>query len=163
MIDLAGSERQSVALDVMGVAVPYQSVRVKEAGAINKSLSALTNVILSLSRAATSRRRSAGGDARRPYVHYRDSKLTFLLRDSLGGNSKTVIVANMSPSALCFAETLSTLKFAARAKHIRCAAVRNEEYSGTVESLMQEVKVLRGQLAKLSSGDYQSRAQLSLS
>jgi len=90
------------------------------------------------------------GEERRPFVHYRDSKLTFLLRDSLGGNSKTVIVANISPSGLCYAETLSTLKFAARAKHIRCAAVRNEEFSGTVESLMTEVKGLRVQLAQLS-------------
>merc|ERR1719345_544350 len=113
---------------------------------------------MSLSRAAPSRRRSSAGGAaagvdaaRRPYVHYRDSKLTFLLRDSLGGNSKTVIVANISPSALCFGETLSTLKFAARAKHIRCAAVMNEEYSGTVESLTLEVKSLKQQLELLSS------------
>jgi len=157
LIDLAGSERQTAAVDASGFSAPYQALRVKEAGAINKSLSALTNVILSLSRAATSRRRSSGGDGRRPYVHYRDSKLTFLLRDSLGGNSKTVIVANMSPAAICFAETLSTLKFAARAKHIKCAAVRNEEYSGTVESLMEEVKGLRQQLAQLSDAATFSR------
>jgi len=166
LVDLAGSERQQGALDAVGATQPFQSLRVKEAGAINKSLSALTNVIMSLSRTATSRRRSSSGgspDGKRPYVHYRDSKLTFLLRDSLGGNSKTVIVANASTSALCSAETLSTLKFAARAKHIRCAVVRNEEFSGTVESLMQEVKTLRQQLANLSSRNFaESHSQLSV-
>eukprot|EP00931_Biecheleriopsis_adriatica_P116389 TRINITY_DN9202_c0_g1_i2.p1 TRINITY_DN9202_c0_g1~~TRINITY_DN9202_c0_g1_i2.p1 ORF type:complete len:1757 (-),score=362.44 TRINITY_DN9202_c0_g1_i2:85-5355(-) len=146
LIDLAGSERQS--FDPHNPSL-HESLRVKEAGAINRSLSALTNVIMSLSHVG--RRRNSGGGQRRPFVRYRDSKLTFLLRDSLGGNSKTVIVACASPSALCFGETLSTLKFAARAKHIRCAAVMNEEYSGTVESLMLEVKSLRQQLELLSS------------
>lgn len=143
LIDLAGSERQT--FDPLHPAV--ESIRVKEAGAINRSLSALTNVIMSLSH----RRKPLAAGYRQPFVRYRDSKLTFLLRDSLGGNSKTVIAACISPSALCFGETLSTLKFAARAKHIRCTAVMNEEYSGTVESLMLEVKSLRQQLDLLSS------------
>jgi len=167
LIDLAGSERQC--FDPHNPTM-HESLRVKEAGAINRSLSALTNVIMSLSRAGQRRRSSAGGPGagqRRPFVRYRDSKLTFLLRDSLGGNSKTVIVANVSPSALCFGETLSTLKFAARAKHIRCAAIRNEEYSGTVESLMLEVKSLKQQLELLSSrglipGDIGTLSQASL-
>lgn len=146
LIDLAGSERQTT--DPHNPSL-HESLRVKEAGAINRSLSALTNVIMSLSHGI--RRRNSGGGQRRPFVRYRDSKLTFLLKDSLGGNSRTVIVACVSPSALCFGETLSTLKFAARAKHIRCAAVMNEEYSGTVESLMLEVKSLRQQLELLSS------------
>eukprot|EP00930_Biecheleria_cincta_P030393 TRINITY_DN21054_c0_g1_i1.p1 TRINITY_DN21054_c0_g1~~TRINITY_DN21054_c0_g1_i1.p1 ORF type:complete len:1638 (-),score=316.20 TRINITY_DN21054_c0_g1_i1:407-5146(-) len=146
LIDLAGSERQSSDPNNPSL---HESLRVKEAGAINRSLSALTNVIMSLSHGI--RRRNSGGGQRRPFVRYRDSKLTFLLKDSLGGNSRTVIVACVSPSALCFGETLSTLKFAARAKHIRCAAVMNEEYSGTVESLMLEVKSLRQQLELLSS------------
>eukprot|EP00929_Paragymnodinium_shiwhaense_P056138 TRINITY_DN28106_c0_g1_i2.p1 TRINITY_DN28106_c0_g1~~TRINITY_DN28106_c0_g1_i2.p1 ORF type:complete len:995 (-),score=205.04 TRINITY_DN28106_c0_g1_i2:63-3047(-) len=151
LIDLAGSERQS--FDPNNPTQLHESVRVKEAGSINRSLSALTNVIMSLSNAGQRRRPSmgAGGSGRRPFVRYRDSKLTFLLRDSLGGNSKTVIIACVSPSALCFGETLSTLKFAARAKHIRCAAVMNEEYSGTVESLMLEVKSLKQQLELLQS------------
>lgn len=151
LIDLAGSERQS--FDPHNQTL-HESLRVKEAGAINRSLSALTNVIMSLSHAGR-RRNSLGGNSsannRRHFVRYRDSRLTFLLRDSLGGNSKTVIVACVSPSALCFGETLSTLKFAARAKHIRCAAVMNEEYSGTVESLMLEVKSLKQQLELLST------------
>lgn len=165
LIDLAGSERQNY--DPSTQNDPAQeSLRVKEAGAINKSLSALTNVIMSLSRASSSKRRSSSGGERgnrRPFVHFRDSKLTFLLKDSLGGNSKTSIVANISPSALCFGETLSTLKFAARAKHIQCAAVMNEEYSGTVESLTLEVKSLKAQLELLSSrGLMSSQSQISL-
>jgi hypothetical protein len=75
----------------------------KEAGMINKSLSALGNVINSLVDISEGKNR---------HVHYRDSKLTFLLRDSLGGNSKTVIIANISPSLSCYGETVSTLKFA---------------------------------------------------
>ena len=151
LVDLAGSERQQHAGDPRSSLVqPYESLRVKEAGAINKSLSALTNVIMALSREERSRRERRGAERRNNYVHYRDSKLTFLLRDSLGGNSKTVIVANCSPAQICVQETISTLKFAARAKHIRCTVVRNEAFSGTVESLMDEVKVLRKQLANLS-------------
>jgi hypothetical protein len=70
---------------------------------INKSLSALGNVINSLVDISEGKSR---------HVHYRDSKLTFLLRDSLGGNSKTLIIANVSPLSSCHGETLSTLKFA---------------------------------------------------
>ena len=95
IIDLAGSERQKFTGAV--------GDRLKEAGMINKSLSALGNVINSLVDISEGKNR---------HVHYRDSKLTFLLRDSLGGNSKTVIIANISPSAINYGETLSTLKFA---------------------------------------------------
>jgi len=83
-------------------------------------------------------------DGKRGFISYRDSKLTFLLRDSLGGNSKTVIVANVSPAVQCYSETLSTLKFAARAKNVRCTAMPNQEVIGTVESLAQEVKLRLG-------------------
>ena len=68
-------------------------------------------------------------------VAYRDSKLTLLLKDSLGGNAKTGIIANVSPLDRCFAETLSTLKFAQRAKMIRNRAVVNEDTSGSVQAL----------------------------
>ena len=74
--------------------------RLKEAGMINKSLSALGSVINSLVDITEGKQR---------HVHYRDSKLTFLLRDSLGGNSKTLIVANISPSTLCYGESLTIL------------------------------------------------------
>ncbi|OMJ83424.1 hypothetical protein SteCoe_15645 [Stentor coeruleus] len=131
LIDLAGSERQK-ATDCVGE-------RLKEAGMINKSLSALGNVINSLVDISEGRSR---------HVHYRDSKLTFLLKDSLGGNSKTFIVANISPSVSAFAETLSTLKFAQRAKMIRNAAVVNEDVSGTVNILKYEIKKLKDELAQ---------------
>eukprot|EP00435_Cladocopium_sp_Y103_P045426 s3508_g13.t1 len=101
LVDLAGSERQQHAGDPRSSLVQYadtkESLRVKEAGAINKSLSALTNVIMALSREERLRRERRG-ERRNNYVHYRDSKLTFLLRDSLGGNSKTIFRSEPSPT-----------------------------------------------------------------
>ena len=129
LIDLAGSERQR-ASDATGE-------RLKEAGKINKSLSALGNVINSLVDIAEGKNR---------HVHYRDSKLTFLLKDSLGGNAKTLIIANISPAATAFRETLSTLKFVQRAKLIRNKAVINEDTSGTATVLKAEVKRLKALL-----------------
>ena len=134
LIDLAGSERQK-ATDTTGD-------RLKEAGMINKSLSALGNVINSLVDITEGKTR---------HVHYRDSKLTFLLKDSLGGNSKTCIVANVSPSKLNFGETLSTLQFAARAKQIKNRAIINEDTSGTINILRAEVKRLRDELQRSES------------
>lgn len=81
------------------------------------------------------------------HVHYRDSKLTFLLRDSLGGNSKTMLVAALSPADQNFGETLSTLKFAQRAKMIKNQAVKNEDTSGSFDALRKEVTTLRQKLA----------------
>lgn len=104
---------------------------------INKSLSALGNVINSLVDLAEGKSR---------FVPYRDSKLTFILRDSLGGNSKTAIIANVSPSVLNVNETLSTLKFAQRAKLIRNKAVINEDSSGTLVLLKNEIKKLKREL-----------------
>ena len=66
------------------------------------------------------------------HIAYRNSRLTFLLRDSLGGNSKTMLVAAVSPADVNFAETLSTLKFAQRAKMIKNMAVKNEVLSTTL-------------------------------
>lgn len=104
---------------------------------INKSLSALGNVINSLVDVSEGRTR---------HVPYRDSKLTFILRDSLGGNSKTAIIANISPSHLNLNETLSTLKFAQRAKLIKNQAVINEDSSGTIVLLKNEIKFLKKEL-----------------
>ena len=83
------------------------------------------------------------------HVPYRDSKLTFLLRDSLGGNSKTFIIANVSMAAKCFGETLSTLSFARRAKMIRNKAIVNEDTTGNVIQLQIEIKKLREELGRL--------------
>lgn len=80
-------------------------------------------------------------------MNYRDSKLTFLLRDSLGGNSKTMLVAAISPSDQNFGETLSTLKFAQRAKMIKNQAVKNEDTTGSFDALKREVTTLRQKLA----------------
>ena len=131
IIDLAGSERQKFT-NAMGE-------RLKEAGMINKSLSALGNVINSLVDISEGKNR---------HVHYRDSKLTFLLRDSLGGNSKTVIIANISPSQSCMGETISTLKFAQRAKLIKNKAVINEDSSGTIQLLKSDINRLKKELAE---------------
>lgn len=135
LIDLAGSERQK-ATDATGD-------RLKEAGMINKSLSALGNVINSLVEVAEGRSR---------HVHYRDSKLTFLLKDSLGGNAKTCIIANISPSIAAFGETLSTLKFAQRAKLIKNKAVINEDTSGNIAVLKEEIRRLKAELAASQEG-----------
>lgn len=132
IIDLAGSERAK-STDAAGA-------RLKEAGMINKSLSALGNVINSLVDVSQGRSR---------HVHYRDSKLTFLLRDSLGGNSKTLMIANISPASDSFGETLSTLKFAQRAKLIKNKAIINEDSSGTVAILKDEIKRLKQTMIKM--------------
>jgi hypothetical protein len=131
LIDLAGSERQKLT-DAAGE-------RIKEAGMINKSLSALGNVINSLVDISEGRSR---------HVHYRDSKLTFLLKDSLGGNSKTCIVAAISPATAFFSETLSTLKFAQRAKLIKNRAVVNEDTSGVIGVLKDEVRRLKEEMGR---------------
>ncbi|PKI50228.1 hypothetical protein CRG98_029301, partial [Punica granatum] len=83
------------------------------------------------------------------HVPYRDSRLTFLLQDSLGGNSKTVIVANVSPSICAAAETLNTLKFAQRAKLIQNNAVVNEDSTGDVIALQRQICLLQEELAAL--------------
>ncbi|KAK1947697.1 Kinesin-like protein KIF15 [Phytophthora citrophthora] len=129
LVDLAGSERQR-STDAAGE-------RLKEAGSINKSLSALGNVIMGLSEQSVGKHR---------HVHYRDSKLTFLLKDSLGGNSKTFMVATISPAEDSAFETLSTLKFAQRAKMIQNSAVVNEDSVGSSLFLQEEIQRLRRQL-----------------
>ncbi|KAL5466847.1 hypothetical protein EMCRGX_G030998 [Ephydatia muelleri] len=135
LVDLAGSERQR---DTQAA-----GVRLKEAGSINKSLSALGNVIMALVDITHGKTR---------HVHYRDSKLTFLLRDSLGGNARTHLIANIHPSARCFGETLSTLNFARRAKMIQNKAVVNEETGGTILQLQAEVRRLKEALEKYRVG-----------
>jgi len=129
---------------------------VKETCAINKSLNALTNVIIALSQDERKwRRQIAGGPCQRHFINYRDSKLTLLLRDSLGGRSQTAVVANVSPSAACSMETLSTLKFAARAKRIRCNVLQKEvdvSYTAAaMESMAREVIILRKRVTELEN------------
>ncbi|ONI27869.1 hypothetical protein PRUPE_1G108800 [Prunus persica] len=132
LVDLAGSERQKSS--------GAEGDRLKEAANINKSLSTLGLVIMSLVDLAHGKHR---------HVPYRDSRLTFLLQDSLGGNSKTTIIANVSPSICSANETLSTLKFAQRAKLIQNNAKVNEDASGDITALQQQIQQLKGQLSFL--------------
>lgn len=87
-------------------------------------------------------------EGKQRHIRYRDSKLTFILKDSLGGNSKTCLIANISPASSSFAETLSTLKFAQRAKQIKNKASINEDSSGSLEGLKNEIKILREELGR---------------
>ncbi|KAG6777782.1 hypothetical protein POTOM_017615 [Populus tomentosa] len=137
LVDLAGSERQKSS--------GAEGERLKEAANINKSLSTLGHVIMILLDVVHGRAR---------HVPYRDSRLTFLLQDSLGGNSKTMIIANVSPSIClalysCAAETLNTLKFAQRAKLIQNNAVVNEDSSGDVIALQHQIRLLKEELSFL--------------
>ncbi|XP_024376033.1 kinesin-like protein KIN-12D isoform X3 [Physcomitrium patens] len=129
LVDLAGSERQKSS--------GAEGDRLKEAANINKSLSTLGLVIMILVDVANGKER---------HIPYRDSKLTFLLQDSLGGNSKTTIIATISPSNVNALETLSTLKFAQRAKFIRNSAHVNEDSSGDVNALRREIQQLKNEL-----------------
>ena len=131
LVDLAGSERQK-STDAAGE-------RLKEASAINKSLSALGNVIKALVDLA---------DGKERHVPYRDSKLTFLLKDALGGRSRCTLLACVSPAHVNLEETMSTLKFAQRAKLVKVRAVANEEAVGSSEELIAEVGRLRALLAE---------------
>ncbi|KAI4335052.1 hypothetical protein L6164_013735 [Bauhinia variegata] len=132
LVDLAGSERQKSSF--------ADSERLKEAANINKSLSTLGLVIMTLVDQTHGKPR---------HVPYRDSRLTFLLQDSLGGNSKTTIIANVSPSICSANETLSTLKFAQRAKLIQNNAKVNEDASGDVSALQWQIQQLKAQLSFL--------------
>ncbi|XP_074292924.1 kinesin-like protein KIN-12D isoform X2 [Silene latifolia] len=132
LVDLAGSERQKSS--------GAEGDRLKEAANINKSLSTLGHVIMLLVDIAHGKPR---------HIPYRDSRLTFLLQDSLGGNSKTMIIANVSPSICCAAETLNTLKFAQRAKLIQNNAVVNEDSSGDVAVLQHQIWLLKEELSAL--------------
>eukprot|EP00978_Attheya_sp_CCMP212_P020638 scaffold59287_cov53-Attheya_sp.AAC.1 len=129
LVDLAGSERQK--------ATAVGGARLKEASMINKSLLCLGYVINALVDCENGKER---------HVPFRDSKLTFLLRDSWGGNSKTCLVATVSPSTASMPETISTLKFAQRAKMIKNRAVLNENTTDTIVSLKSEVDRLRSEL-----------------
>ncbi len=109
LVDLAGSERQKL--------TKCNGIRLKEAGKINKSLMNLSHVIQNLS--LISILNSKNKNNKNIHIHYRDSKLTFLLKDSLGGNSYTCFIANISPSNDNIMETLSTLFFAQSAKKVK--------------------------------------------
>merc|ERR1719456_211388 len=129
LVDLAGSERAK--------STEAEGERLREGANINKSLSALGNVINALS--------SIGGGSKKVFVPYRNSKLTRVLQESLGGNSLCTMVATISPSSTNLDETLSTLNYAKRAKTIKTTAVKNDEAS-QIKKLEDEVNALRRKL-----------------
>ncbi|RMC16191.1 hypothetical protein DUI87_08405 [Hirundo rustica rustica] len=134
LVDLAGSERVSKT----GAA----GERLKEGSNINKSLSTLGLVISSLAD-------QAAGKGKNKFVPYRDSVLTWLLKDNLGGNSQTAMIATISPAADNYEETLSTLRYADRAKRIVNHAVVNEDPNARViRELREEVEKLKEQLSQ---------------
>ncbi|KAM6961222.1 kinesin-like protein KIF15 [Aplochiton taeniatus] len=145
LVDLAGSERQKD--------THTEGSRLKEASSINRSLMCLGQVIMALVDVSNGKSR---------HICYRDSKLTFLLRDSLGGNAKTYIIANVHPGSRCFGETLSTLHFAQRAKLIKNKAMVNEDTQGNVRQLQAEVKKLKEQLSQALAAPQDQDEDLSL-
>ncbi|XP_011301568.1 kinesin-like protein unc-104 isoform X11 [Fopius arisanus] len=130
LVDLAGSERA----DSTGA----KGTRLKEGANINKSLTTLGKVISALAEIATKKKKKA------EFIPYRDSVLTWLLRENLGGNSKTAMIAAVSPADINYDETLSTLRYADRAKQIVCKAVVNEDANAKlIRELKEEIQKLR--------------------
>nr|XP_040578221.1 kinesin-like protein KIF28P isoform X1 [Lepeophtheirus salmonis]XP_040578231.1 kinesin-like protein KIF28P isoform X1 [Lepeophtheirus salmonis]XP_040578235.1 kinesin-like protein KIF28P isoform X1 [Lepeophtheirus salmonis] len=131
LVDLAGSER----VDATGAT----GDRLKEGAAINQSLSCLGNVIHALAETT---------EGKHVIVPFRDSPLTKLLQNALGGNSKTIMIAAISPADINYDESLSTLRYADRAKQIRTTASVNEDPTETlIRELKQQNEKLRAQLA----------------
>lgn len=91
------------------------------------------------------------------HVPYRDSKLTFLLQDSLGGNAKTMVIANVSPSVCCEHETKSTLAFASGMKSVRNRAKINTDTLGDTKALQAEIERLHAELARVQVSSYRLR------
>uniref|UniRef100_A0A8C6P5V5 Kinesin family member 1C n=1 Tax=Nothobranchius furzeri TaxID=105023 RepID=A0A8C6P5V5_NOTFU len=132
LVDLAGSERA----DSSGA----KGTRLKEGANINKSLTTLGKVISALAEMQSSKKRKSD------FIPYRDSVLTWLLKENLGGNSRTAMIAALSPADINYEETLSTLRYADRAKQIRCNAVINEDPNA---KLIRELKAEVGRLRNL--------------
>lgn len=135
LIDLAGSERATVTTN--------QGDRLREGANINKSLLALGNCINALAE-----------NKSKAHIPYRDSKLTRLLKDSLGGNCETIMIAAVSPSVLSYEDTYNTLKYADRAKNIKASLTANtvsmdyhvSQYGKIVEDLKSQIATLKIQI-----------------
>ena len=138
LIDLAGSERAA--------STENRGQRMIEGANINRSLLALGNCINILSDV----------NKRGKFIPYRDSKLTRILKDSLGGNTQTIMIACISPASTALEETLNTLKYAERARNIKNKVVQNtretethvSEYKDVIHSLQQEIELLKSQMNK---------------
>ncbi|XP_071202667.1 kinesin-like protein KIF1A isoform X16 [Salvelinus alpinus] len=146
LVDLAGSERA----DSTGA----KGTRLKEGANINKSLTTLGKVISALAEVDSAQNKNKKKKKVESHIPYRDSVLTWLLRENLGGNSRTAMVAALSPADINYDETLSTLRYADRAKQIRCNAVINEDPNNRlVRELKEEVCRLRDLLLSQGLGD----------
>ncbi|XP_044068038.1 kinesin-like protein KIF1B isoform X7 [Siniperca chuatsi] len=145
LVDLAGSERA----DSTGA----KGTRLKEGANINKSLTTLGKVISALAEVDNCTSKSKK-KKKTDFIPYRDSVLTWLLRENLGGNSRTAMVAALSPADINYDETLSTLRYADRAKNIKCNAVINEDPNNKlVRDLKDEVSRLKELLRAQGLGD----------
>ncbi|KAI8917024.1 P-loop containing nucleoside triphosphate hydrolase protein [Powellomyces hirtus] len=143
LVDLAGSER---AKDTGAT-----GTRLKEGGSINQSLLSLGNVISALS----------SSTSRPSHVSYRDSKLTYLLSDSLGGNALTVMIACVSPAQSCYEETMSTLRFAERAKKVKLRATVNIDLQSLrISTLESEIAHLKSLLGDSMNGATKAKPQM---
>ncbi|XP_032273954.1 stAR-related lipid transfer protein 9 isoform X2 [Phoca vitulina] len=171
LVDLAGSERADPS---------YCKDRITEGANINKSLVTLGIVISTLAQnsqafsscqsfnstasdggdsgipISPSGTSSGGGPSRRQsYIPYRDSVLTWLLKDSLGGNSKTIMVATVSPAHTCYSETMSTLRYASNAKHIINKPRVNEDANmKLIRELREEIRRLKAMLLSFELRNY---------
>ncbi|XP_016521179.1 kinesin-like protein KIF1A [Poecilia formosa] len=146
LVDLAGSERA----DSTGA----KGTRLKEGANINKSLTTLGKVISALAEVDSGQNKNKKKKKVESFIPYRDSVLTWLLRENLGGNSRTAMVAALSPADINYDETLSTLRYADRAKQIRCNAVINEDPNNRlVRELKEEVSRLKDLLYAQGLGD----------
>ncbi|NXU21999.1 KI18B protein, partial [Thalassarche chlororhynchos] len=149
LIDLAGSERASV--------TNAKGERLREGANINRSLLALINVINAL----------ADAKSKKTHIPYRDSKLTRLLKDSIGGNCRTIMIAAVSPSTLAYEDTYNTLKYANRAKEIKLSLKSNvlsfdchvSKYAVICEQLKAEVADLRAKLRAYEDAARQAENQ----
>ncbi|XP_075459661.1 kinesin-like protein KIF1B isoform X23 [Ascaphus truei] len=145
LVDLAGSERA----DSTGA----KGTRLKEGANINKSLTTLGKVISALAEVDNCPSKSKK-KKKTDFIPYRDSVLTWLLRENLGGNSRTAMVAALSPADINYDETLSTLRYADRAKQIKCNAIINEDPNNKlVRELKDEVTRLKELLRAQGLGD----------
>lgn len=136
LVDLAGSERAT--------STGATGARLKEGAEINRSLSTLGRVIAALADLSTGKKKKGTAAAQVPY---RDSVLTWLLKDSLGGNSMTAMIAAISPADINYDETLSTLRYADSAKRIKNHAVINEDANARmIRELKEELSLLRSKL-----------------
>ncbi|XP_074501182.1 kinesin-like protein KIF1B isoform X7 [Sebastes fasciatus] len=147
LVDLAGSERA----DSTGAT----GTRLKEGANINKSLTTLGKVISALAEVTQDNCTSKSKKKKKTdFIPYRDSVLTWLLRENLGGNSRTAMVAALSPADINYDETLSTLRYADRAKNIKCNAIINEDPNNKlVRDLKDEVARLKELLRAQGLGD----------